>query len=399
MDRVAALVLAGGRGEQFGALSQHRTKAAFPVAGYYRIIDFALSNLTHSDIRNVGIVIQYLPASLVEHIGSGRPWDFDMADRRLQFMTPFVGINETRWFNGTGDAIAKNLNLLLNENVDEVLVLSGEHLYRMDYRALIRQHREREADVTIACVDVPVDQHHPRFGSVEADAEGRVLRFEEKPASPIASRVSMGIYCFRRTWLEGQLLTQQDATGEGHFSLARDVVSKNIGNANAWVFDFNDTWHYLADLDDYFNCHMKLACGQADPICEPWDILTNFSDRHLGSRPPAYFSPESEVRRTITSPGCRIYGSVNSSVLSPGVTVGEQAEVNEAIIFHDVSINEGARVYRTIIDKDAVIGPGAVVGSKDGPLTVIPKGHYIRPGEVVAAGAQLRGRDLGVGTM
>ena len=131
----------------------------------------------------------------------------------------------------------------------------------------------------------------------------------------------------------------------------------------------------------------------------PWDILTNFSDRHLGSRPPSYFSPESDVQRTITSPGCRLYGSVTSSVLSPGVTIGEQAEVSEALLFHDVTINEGARVYRAVIDKDAVVGPGAVVGAKDGPLTIVPKGHYIRPGEVVEAGAVLRGRDLGVGSM
>ena len=141
MDRVAALVLAGGKCTDFGALAEHRTKAAFPIGGHYRIIDFALSNLSHAGIRQVGIVIQYMPASLMEHIGSGRPWEFDQADRTLRFMTPFVGVDEIRWFRGTGDAIAKNINLIHSPALDEVLILSGEHVYRMDYRKLIHHHR------------------------------------------------------------------------------------------------------------------------------------------------------------------------------------------------------------------------------------------------------------------
>src|SRR5205823_4446152 len=155
-------------------LSEHRPKAALPVGGYYRIIDFALSNLSHSGIRQVGIVIQFLPASLMEHVGSGRPWDFDMADRTLRFMIPFVGVRETRWFHGTGDAIAKNVHQLDLAHARDVMIVSADHVYRMHYQPLVEQHRETDADVTAACIEIPHEQQHPRFGNLMLDGAGRI---------------------------------------------------------------------------------------------------------------------------------------------------------------------------------------------------------------------------------
>lgn len=392
MDRVAALILAGGRGGDFGALSEHRTKAAFPIAGYYRIIDFVLSNLCHSGVRQAGIIIQYMPASLMEHIGSGRPWQFDMADRSLRFMTPFVGVDEIRWFHSTGDAVSKNVNLLNLESAEEVMVLSGEHVYTMDYRALLDHHRSRGADVTFACVEIPPEQHHPRFGNVVVGEDGRVEAFVEKPERPASNLVSMGIYVFKRDVLM-KLLAEMESRGNRDFNLAGDLLSPCVRRLNAQSFIFRQPWYYLPDLREYYDFHMKLAAGQIDILNSSWNIITNFQDRNLSSRVPAFFAPEALVEGSVISPGCRIMGEVRGSVLSPGVQVAKGATVNRSMIFHDVKIASGVRVENAIIDKDVVIEEGAQVGvipPGEAPgILMVPKGTHIGRGEVVPVGAQL----------
>jgi glucose-1-phosphate adenylyltransferase len=397
MDRVAALVLAGGRGGDFGPLSNHRTKAAFPIGCYYRIIDFVLSNITHSGIRQAGIIIQFLPASLMEHIGAGRPWDFDMADRRLCIMTPFVGVQETRWFRGSGDAIAKNLNLIDNPAVQDVLILSGDHVYRMDYRELIRHHRETKADVTFACVRIPPEKQDPRFGDVVTGERGRVLSFVEKPEKPVSPLVSMGIYCFRREVLMDLLKPGGRPLPEGECSLAGDILAPNIARLNCQSWVFGRPWHYIGSLREYFDLHMALARGEVDLIGEGWDVMTNFSDRNLGSRPPAYFSASSTSVNSIVAPGCRIEGTVMNSVISPGVHVAPGAIVNHCAVFHDVKIMPHARLEDCIVDKDAVIGENAHVGAWDGdparvrdrPVTVVPKAYRVPAGARIPCGAEI----------
>ena len=378
----------------FGPLAELRTKAAFPIAGSYRIIDFALSNLTHSDLRRVGVIIQYLPASLMDHIGSGRFWDFDVADRRLRFMTPFVGIRETRWFHGTGDAIAKNLNLLDLHGVQDVLILSGDHAYRMDYRQMIHHHRDTGADLTMACVNIPPERQNPRFGNVLTRPDGRVESFVEKPQQPMTPLVSMGIFCFKLDVLM-QLLSSSSPSGDD-YSLAGDIVQPNIGRLNAQAWLFEEPWYYLGDLEEYYNFHMQLASGQIQFFDRAWNIITSFSDRNLGSRTPAYFAPTCRVDGSIVSPGCRIEGSVYGSVLSPGVHVAPGAVVRDSILFHDVKVGEDCLVDHCVIDKDAVIERGACVGvlrEQEGSpspihaITVIPKDYCVHRNERIIAGA------------
>ncbi len=384
MDQVGVLVLAGGRGGDFGALSEHRTKAAFPIAGHYRVIDFVLSNLSHSGIRQVGIIIQYLPASLMDHVSSGQPWDFDMADRQLHFMTPFVGIHETRWFYGTGDAIAKNLNLVSAPEIEDVVILSGEHVYQMNYRELIERHRATDADITFACARIAAEMQHPRFGNVVADANGKVSAFVEKPVNPVSELVSIGIFCFKRNVLLELMSSCVPKDPKEEFSLARHVLQAQASNLNtqAWVFD--KPWHYLADLREYFNFHMDLAAGEIDLFQKSFDVMTSFSDRHLGFRPPAFFAPQSQVEMALVSPGCCIEGSIYRSVLSPGVHIGEGAVVRNSIIFHDVQIGKGCVINNAIIDKDVVLQDGTEVGvptdptkESANPITVIPKGQQV----------------------
>jgi glucose-1-phosphate adenylyltransferase len=391
MDRVATLLLAGGRGLNFGALSEHRPKAALPVGGYYRIIDFALSNLSHSGVRQVGIIIQFLPASLMEHVGSGRPWDFDMADRNLRYMIPFVGVRETRWFHGTGDAIKKNINLLDLSRASEVMIVSADHVYRMNYQPLIDQHREDNADVTIACVEMPEEQQHPRFGNLILGDGLNIESFIEKPQKPLSPLVSMGIYVFKKEVLL-ELLEHSTASGD-EFSLSGDVIQPNISKLNARACICREPWYYLGSAREYFDFHMQLARGEID-LFQDWDVMTNFSDRNLGSRPPAYIAPGAMVENAIISPGCKIEGSVSEAVLSPGVMIGPGASVRSSIIFHDVQVGAGAVLEHALIDKDVVVEPGARIGTdtpapKAGekpdeiPITIIAKGQIVRAGRPV----------------
>lgn len=390
MDRVTAIVLAGGRGANYGPLTELRTKAACPLAGYYRIIDFVLSNLSHSGIRQVGIIIQFLPASLMEHIGSGLPWDFDMADRQLRFMTPFVGMRETRWFRGSGDAIAKNVNLLDLENCETVMVLSGDHVYRSDYRRMMQHHRQTGADVTMAYVKIPPERQNPRFGNIICDDEGHVKAFEEKPAKPVSENVSIGVFCFKRDVLLDLLDATTAGVADDEFSLPADIIQPNIPKLEARAWHFDDYWYYLGNLQEYYDFHMKLARSEINPLDDSWNIMTNFSDRRLGSRPPAFFSPGSHTHRVFASPGCIIEGEVIDSVLSPGVHVGPGSIVRNSVIFHDVTIDSGCTIENAIIDKDVQIGAQARIGAaqtdeKTGRplLTVLPKGQYIADGRQV----------------
>ena len=394
MDRVAAMVLAGGRGGNFGLLSQHRTKAAFPVGGYYRIIDFPLSNLSNSGIRQVGVITQFMPASLMDHISSGRPWDFDMADRHLRFMTPFVGVRETRWFRGTGDAVAKNLNLISQQEFSEVLILSGEHVYRTDYRHLIQYHREMEADMTLGCVQIPPERQHPRFGNVVVGRDNRAELFIEKPTQPVSSEVCMGVFCFKRQVLEDLLAEVVSKLGEREYSLASDVIQPYIHQLNVPVWRFEDPWYYIGDLNEYHDFHMRLAQGGVALFDENWRVMTNLSDRNLGSRPPAYCSADSRIEASIISPGCRIEGEVINSVLSPGVRVGVGASVRNCVLFHDVHVGGGSELEHLIGDKDAEFGEGCKVGGRppeDGavPPLVIPKAYRVAAEETIELGAEL----------
>lgn len=391
MNEVTAVILAGGRGVDFGALSEQRTKAAFPVAGYYRIVDFALSNLSHSGIRSVGIIIQYLPAALMDHIGSGRAWDFDMADRTLRFMTPFVGYHETRWFHGTGDALAKNLNLLNLSKSRDVMVLSGEHVYSADYRPLIAAHRRNDADLTMAYVEMPPERQHPRFGNLVLDEAGRVTQFVEKPAEPVCARVFTGIYVFRREVLV-DLLTR--AAGEGgEFTLAGDILQPSVERLRTFAWKLPVPWHYLGDLREYHDFHMALAREPEMLFTDDWNVMTNFSDRMLGSRPSAFMASCSTVESSVISPGCHIEGAVINSVLSPGVHVARGASVEHSVVFHDAVIGPGAHVSHTIVDKDARLEEGCRIGAHEGdeprPLTVIPKGFQVAAGRRVTAGERL----------
>jgi len=262
MDRVAAMVLAGGRNEGFGVLTRNRAKAALPYAGHYRLIDFALSNLSDAGVPRVGVIIQYLPGSLLDHVGIGGAWDYDGVQRRLKVMPPFVGVGDTEWFLGSADALRRNLDFIHPERGTDVIVCSGEHVYSIDFAEIIEFHRQRRADLTIVAMREQSARRSIRFGRVEFDPDTlRVRRFEEKPPAPFSDWISIGVYVFRSEALVEGL--QGSLDGKMPNNLPKEVVEPISRGQNTWAYVFEGPWEYVQDLGDYYQGHMDLLSGDA----------------------------------------------------------------------------------------------------------------------------------------
>jgi glucose-1-phosphate adenylyltransferase len=353
---VLTLVLAGGEGERLSILSQVRAKPGVPFGGKYRIIDFALSNAVNSGLTDVGILTQYAPRSLIDHIGVGRPWDLDRSRGGVALLQPFIGRGRARdWYQGTADAVLQNLDFIDDRDPELVLVLAGDHVYKMDYRPFIARHREAAADVTCAVRTVPLSEAH-RFGILDVNDEGRVTAFVEKPADPPSNLVSMGVYVF--SWpLLRDLLSPERA------DFGRDLLPWMVEEGRrVFAYEFGGYWQDVGTVESYW--HTSLDLLSEDPGIElndlGWLIYTKSEER-----PPARIGPGALVARSMISHGCVIDGTVEHSVLSPGVRVAAGATVRDSIVMFDAVIGEGAVVDRAIVDKEARIGADASVGSGD----------------------------------
>ncbi len=353
---VLTLILAGGEGERLSILSQVRAKPGVPFGGKYRIIDFALSNAVNSGLTDVGILTQYAPRSLIDHIGVGRPWDLDRSRGGVALLQPFIGRGRSRdWYRGTADAVMQNLDFIEDRSPELVLVLAGDHVYKMDYRPFIEQHRDHRAHVTCAVRTVPIEEAH-RFGILATDHDGRVTAFVEKPSDPPSNLVSMGVYVF--SW---PLL--RDLLSVDRVDFGRDVLPWMVAEGRrVFAYQFGGYWQDVGTVESYWQTSLDLL--SEDPGIElndlGWLIYTKSEER-----PPARLGPEARVSRSMVSHGCVIEGTVEHSVLSPGVRVAAGATVRDSIVMFDVTIGEGAQLDRAIVDKEAVIGPGARVGTGD----------------------------------
>ena len=356
MERAFALIMAGGASESLSVLTEMRAEPALPFAGKYRLIDFPLSNLVNSDIYNVGVMTQYRPRSLNGHIGTGKPWDLDLATGGVALLQPYQGGPYGDWQKGTADAVRCNLEFVHAQTEEHVLILAGDHIYLMDYRPLLRQHIESGADLTIAVRRVSPHETH-RFGIVTTDHDSRVVKFEEKPRRSRENLASMGIYVFRKDVLVEVL------EGTKHLDFARDVFPAMLTagrKVNAW--QFFGYWEDVGTVQSFWEANMSLLAE--DPALDLYDsrwVVHTRSEERAAVR----VGPNAQVDGNLISNGCRIDGVVARSVLSPGVYVAEGAVVKDSIIFNDTVIGPGAVVERAIIDKYAVIGEGAVVGSGD----------------------------------
>ena len=350
------LILAGGEGERLSILSQVRAKPGVPFGGKYRIIDFALSNAVNSGLTDVGILTQYAPRSLIDHIGVGRPWDLDRSRGGVALLQPFIGRGRARdWYRGTADAVLQNVDFIEDRNPEFVLVLAGDHVYKMDYRPFLEVHREKDAEVTCAVRTVPIDEAH-RFGILEVDPGGRVTDFIEKPADPPSNLVSMGVYIFSWPVLRELLSPERPDFG-------RDLLPWMVNQRRGvFAYEFGGYWQDVGTVESYWATSLDLL--REDPGIElndlGWLIYTKSEER-----PPARIGPAASVSRSMISHGCVIDGSVEHSVLSPGVRVAAGAIVRDSIVMFDAVVGDGAVLDRAIVDKEARIGAGARVGVGD----------------------------------
>jgi len=355
--RAVAMILAGGRGKRLSILTQKRAKPAVPFAGKYRIIDFPLSNCANSDITTVGVLTQYRPYSLNDHIRIGAPWDLDRRHGGVWLLHPYERQNEMRYYSGTADAIQQNFDFMRHHNPDLVLILAGDHIYKMNYDDLFTFHTSHQADLTIATLKVSLEETS-RFGILETDSSYRVASFQEKPLQPKGTLASMGIYVFNLEVLS-RALREDAADPHSEHDFGKNIIPKMAGTHRVFAFPYSGYWVDVGTVQSYWETHMDLL------VDEP---LLNLNDRkwviHTVSeeRPPVNIRTGATVSHSLITDGCVIEGTVEYSVLSPGVRVSRGAVVRNSIVLTDADVRAGAVVDRSIIDKETVIGENAQVG-------------------------------------
>lgn len=366
------LILAGGKGSRLDILSQKRSKPAMPFAGKFRIIDFALSNCAQSNLYDIGILTQYLPLSLNEHIGSGKAWDLDRRDSGVTLLQP-----HNYWYLGTADAVLKNLEFIKRRSPKYVLILSGDHIYKMDYRKMLAMHKEKNASLTIATQ--PVDPSEvSRFGIMSINNNDEIIHFEEKPETSTSNLASMGIYLFNYELLERVLLSVK----RDDLDFGKHIIPFLIEETSKEVFayQFKDYWMDVGTYDSYWETNLQMtkdftALDLYDPT---WKVFTKSEDL-----PPVKVGSNAKIQTSLVSNGSIIEGTVINSVLSPGVRVGKGSIVRDSIILNNVIIGDNVTIEKSIVDKKAVIGRGSYIGHGDDFTPNIEKPDLLASGITV----------------
>lgn len=354
------LLLAGGVGSRLNILVGHRAKPAVPFGGIYRIIDFSLSNVMNSGLTRVGVLTQYKPLSLMRHIGGGEAWDFTGRTRGVKILPPRTGEKESDWYKGTADAIRQNIDFIEANPSEEIIILSGDHIYNMDFDAMIAYHRNKKSDVTIGMMVVPKEQIH-QFGAGIVDDENKIIDWEEKPEVPRTNLASMGIYVFNTKYLLRIL-----ARDRKEIDFGMHILPHAIEEDKVYAYPFYGYWRDVGTVQAYWEANMDIIRADSGISPQEWGIRPNLSaDGRPMDRAPARFLPGNHVRSSMISAGCVIEGSVYNSVLSPGVHVKKNAVVRDSVIFEDSVVEAGAIVDLAICDKRVHVGAEAVVGHGD----------------------------------
>ncbi len=355
--KTLALILAGGRGSRLDILSEHRAKPSVPFAGKYRLIDFALSNCVNSGIFNVGVLTQYLPLSLNDHIGIGKPWDLDRKYGGITILQPYTG-KEGGWYKGTAHAVYQNLSYLRSQDPEYVLILSGDHLYKMNYDKMVEEHIDRNADLTIAAQRVP-KKDASRFGILNTDKTGKIIDFLEKPDNPPDNLASMGIYVFTTDVLIKALekYCSADKSDFGHHVLP-PMIDKN----DVYAYEYEGYWRDVGTLDSFWETNLSLtdAMPELNLYEEGWRIHTKSVEN-----PPVKFGPNSKTSNSLLSNGAIINGTVENSVISPGVYIEENVVVRDSVIFNNTVVRKNSVIDKAIIDKEVEIGENCHIGFGD----------------------------------
>ncbi len=389
-----AMLLAGGQGSRLFALTNDAAKPIVPFGGKYRIIDFPLSNCANSGIDVVGVLTQYRPLKLNSYIGSGQPWDLDTARGGVYILPPYQSAGEKgEWFSGTANAIYQNIGFVDMWEPEYVVILSGDHIYKMNYADMLEKHKAHQADCTIAVIHVPMDEAS-RFGIMDTDEEGFIHRFTEKPKEPQSDLASMGIYIF--TWEKlRKYLIEDEKDPESQKDFGKNIIPAMLGaGERLWAYPFAGYWRDVGTLDSLWESNMDMLSPQLiDLYDRSWPIRSRSP-----IKPPHFVGKSGVIHHSIVTEGCEIHGEVSNSVLSNSVKVSEGAVINYSILMPGCVIEENAVVEYSIIGEDAVIGAGAVVGVSPnggrtdikiatcGPGAHVPPGGRVEPGEIIYSG-------------
>ena len=371
-----AMLLAGGQGSRLYDLTKQTAKPAVSFGGKYKIIDFPLSNCINSGIDTVGVLTQYQPLALNEYIGNGAPWDLDRSRGGLTVLPPYQGYKGSNWYKGTANALYQNINLIKQYNPDYVLILSGDHIYRMDYAKMLEQHKKTGAVCTIATITVPIEEAS-RFGICNTNPDNSIYEFEEKPKVPKNNQASMGIYIFNTsTLIEYLEVDEADENSDNDFG--KNVIPNLLRNGERlFAYRFSGYWKDVGTIASLWESNMDLIGDE--PVLKMNDKSFRIYSRNM-ARSPQYLGEGSSVKSSLVSEGCTIFGTVENSILSGGVTVEKGAIVKDSIIMDDVTVSEGAAIYSSIVDQDSVIAPGVTVGTENAgkdSITVVAKGSNV----------------------
>ncbi len=387
-----AMLLAGGQGSRLYALTENTAKPAVSFGSKYRIIDFPLSNCINSGIDTVGVLTQYQPLDLNEYIGNGQPWDLDRNFGGVTVLPPYQGKKSTDWYKGTANAIYQNLKYIERYDPDYVVILSGDHIYKMDYAAMISFHKKMNAACTISVLEVPIEEAS-RFGILSADEENRIFKFEEKPKEPQSTKASMGIYVFNKDTLF-EYLKKDAAKEKTDNDFGKNIIPDMLESGERlYAYKFEGYWKDVGTISSLWEANMDLLGEhpEFDIFDDSWRIYSRNTANH-----PQYIGTDAVIENSLISEGCGIYGTVINSVISPGVLIENGAVVKDSVIMSNATVKAGSVVSYSIIDEGSYIGKDCTVGSEKqkagtkkisviGADSVLPDGYEVEAGKILSA--------------
>lgn len=397
---VVAMLLAGGQGSRLGVLTRKIAKPAVPFGGKYRIIDFPLSNCVNSGIEAVGILTQYQPLVLNEYIGNGQPWDLDGMHSGVNCLSPYQAVDGADWYSGTANAIFQNINYIDRYDPEYVVVLSGDHIYKMDYNKMLEYHKEKNAACTIAVIDVPLEEAS-RFGILNTHEDGEIYEFDEKPEKPKSTHASMGIYIFSYKELRKYLIEDDENKNSSH-DFGKDVLPAMLNaGERMFAYPFEGYWKDVGTINSLWEANMDLL----DPNVT-LDLKDIYSRNPM--MPPHFVSNDAVIQNSLVADGCNVYGNLEFSILFSGVTIGKGATINSSIIMPGAVIEEGATVQFAIIAENTVVRKNAVVGAKPedcanrdewgiavvGENSVIDEGAVVKPKEMIDRCTEVKANEM-----
>ncbi len=387
MKEIVAMLLAGGQGSRLYSLTKKLAKPAVPFGGKYRIIDFPLSNCVNSGIDTVGILTQYQPLVLNDYIGNGQPWDLDRLYGGVHVLPPYQKATRSDWYKGTANAIYQNTNFIERYDPEYVLILSGDHIYKMDYANMLSFHKQKKADCTIAVLDVSKEEAS-RFGIMTCDKNARVTKFEEKPKNPVSTLASMGVYIF--TWSKLRKYLEEDEADKcSDNDFGKNIIPNMLAaKQKAYAYPFEGYWKDVGTIDSLWEANMDLL-NPSEPL-DVWDPSWKIYTRTPGV-PPHYVGPRAKVENSVVAEGCVVEGTLDSAVLFAGARVAHGAEVRDSILMPGAVVENGAQVSYAIIAEDAVIKKGAVVGARPEYMDDMSKWGVavVAEGVTIGAGAKV----------